>query len=84
MNEFPFILLDFTLLGKKYIKQYNWITLQYIHLYTAPQKKCLQCQVYVYLILITTKAAILKIESITHSCMLDSQESSMEISYSYG
>ena len=38
INEVSSILLDFLLLGKKYIKQYNWITLQYLFIPSPPQK----------------------------------------------
>ena len=52
-------------------------TLQCIYLYSP--KDCLQCHMYVYLIFKHTKDVILQIKSIAKSCILDSQESFMEI-----
>ena len=48
-----------------------------MHLY--PSKDCLQCYMYVYLILQNTKDVIWKTKCIAKSCMLGSQESFIEI-----
>ena len=48
-----------------------------MHLY--PSKDCLQCYMYVYLILQNTKDVIWKTKCIAKSCILGSQESFIEI-----
>ena len=48
-----------------------------MHLYSP--KDCLQCHMYVYLIFQSTKDVIWKTKSIAKSCILDSQESFIEI-----
>ena len=53
-----------------------------MHLY--PSKDCLQCYMYVYLILQNTKDVIWKTKCIAKSCMLGSQESFIEIPNVYG
>ena len=49
-------------------------------MYLFVPKDCLQYQMYAYLIFKSTKDVIKKIKSITNSCILDSQESSIKIS----
>ena len=53
-------------------------------MYLYPPKDCLQYHMYVYLTFKNTKDVISKIKSITKSCILDSQECSIEISNLYG
>ena len=77
------ILLDFILLGKKYIKQYNWITLEYMYFTLTPKKIIFQSSMYVYFTSKSTKDLVLKIETITYCCILDNQESFIEIPHLY-